>query len=135
MPKKNYIDKKILQEEIVKYKETNIISEELHLMLFEMCNRIGNKPNFVNYTFKEDFIYVAYDRCLYALDKYNTNKKNPYGYFTTVIYNRILYTIFKERQEKEKKENLREILFNEIVDRYPNVDSRLFFEEDEKVNN
>jgi len=131
MPKDNYIDKELMQDEIVKFKETNIISEELHMMFFEMCNRIGNKPNFVNYTYKDDFIYEAYDRCLYAVDKYNIDKRNPYGYFTTVIYNRILWVLHKERQEKEKKDNLREILFNNIVDRYPNIDQRLLFEDEE----
>jgi len=95
-PKTHYIDKQDMYNEIVKYHETGIISEELHNMFFMMAKRIASKPRFHGYTWKEDMITDAYLRCLKYVNAFKLTKENPidygfirtnpFGYFTTVIY-------------------------------------------------
>lgn len=82
----NYINKEEMVSELKKLKETNIISEKLHLMFYELATRIANKPRFYSYTWKEDMIVNAYLRCIKYAKKFDVNRKNPFGYFTTLIY-------------------------------------------------
>jgi len=83
-----YINNKTLLSEIIEYKKTNIISEKLHLLLYELAKNIAYKPNWINYTWIDDMISDAYLKCLIKLDKYDINKSNnPFSYFTSVIGN------------------------------------------------
>ena len=135
---KNYVDKNIMLEEIKAYKKTKIISEKLHFIFYRMCCGIANKSNFINYTWKDDFIQDSYLKCILKIDKFNIEKKNPFAYFSTLIYNHILTYIYKEKKEYSKKENLKNSLYLELSNRYPNIDLRLLLEDEcfiDKVNN
>ena len=135
MAKKKYVTNKELRENIFLYHETGVIPEKLHLMLYEMAKRIGSKPNFVNYTFKDDMISDSYLRCLKALDKYDTDRMNAFGYFTTVIHNFFSTTITKSKKQGEIKERLKEKLYDEITARYTNtVNVKALFDEESSNN-
>ena len=98
MNSKHYVSKKEMVNELIKLKETDLVSEKLHLMFYEMANRIANKPRFYSYTWKEDMIVDAYLRCIRYAKKFDVKKSNPFGYFTTLIYN--VYFNYREVELK-----------------------------------
>ncbi len=79
--------------------ETPKVTEYLGECFFKIAQRIATKPNFANYTFKEDMVLDGVENCLRYILNFNPDKsKNPFSYFTTVI----TYS-FIRRIEKEKK--------------------------------
>jgi len=114
MTEKNYINNENLKKELVKVYDTGEISERLHLMIYEMCKKIINRPRFNRYTieWKEDMCHNAYIKSIdvIAKNKFDITKENPFSYFTTVINNSFLDLIIFERKESNKKENLRDYL-------------------------
>jgi len=85
----NYLDNADLYAEIIKFKQTNVISNNLGSMIMKMCFRITWMKFFKGYDDheKDDMRSGAYIDALNALYKFNINKKNPFAYFTQVITN------------------------------------------------
>ena len=57
MRKKNpqhYVDKNEMMEELIKYNETEIISEELGLMFYKIAEHYGSQPKFAGYSCIEE---------------------------------------------------------------------------------
>ena len=110
---KKYVNNATLHGEIIKFHETSNISEELHMMFYEMCNRIIMRPRFLRYTkeWKEDMCHTAYLKCIKVLQKgtFSTDKTNPFSYFTTVITNCFLDCTHAENKQKIIRENLMEL--------------------------
>lgn len=96
--KKNYVNNAELRQELIHLEQTDEFSDKLHLMFWEMCNRIASKPRFFSYTWKEDMITAAYLRCVRYAKSFDTNRTNPFGYFTTTIHN----CFFKYRETEMK---------------------------------
>lgn len=110
---KNYIDKQEMRNELIKLKDTDIVSEKLHMMFWEMANRIAKKPRFFSYTWKEDMIVTAYLRCIKYAKVFDTNRDNPFGYFSTAIHN----CYFKFRNDEMKYQNKKWVeLSNHIIE-------------------
>lgn len=111
--KTNYVNNKDLLNELIVLEKTNIISDKLHLMFWEMCKRIASKPRFFSYTWKEDMITKAYLRCIKYAKTFDTTRTNPFGYFTTTIHN----CYFKYRTDEMKYQDNKWIeLSNHITD-------------------
>lgn len=65
-----------------------------------ISNRLATKPNFINYTYKEEMISDGIENCIMVVDNFDCDKfTNPFAYFTTIIY-----YAFLRRIEKEKKQ-------------------------------
>lgn len=96
----NYVDPKVLNEEIINYYKTNNISDKLGEAIYNIANRIGFAPNFINYVYKEEMIGDAVIKMLTALKNKNFNPKlgNSFSYFSQIAFN-----AFKNRIKKEKK--------------------------------
>ena len=128
--KKKYTTNDQIVDEISEYNKTGVISDTLHLILYDMCIRIGYKTNFINYTFKEDMISDSYFKCLYAIKKFDVNRGNAFAYFTTVIHNTFLSYITKTKKNIEMKDKYKEKLYNEISERFGNIDMKKILEEE-----
>ena len=64
-----------------------------------IAERLSYRPNFINYAFKEDMISDGIENCLQYVNNFNPEKsKNPFAYFTQIIY-----WAFVRRIQKEKK--------------------------------
>lgn len=64
-----------------------------------IAERLSYRPNFINYAFKEDMISDGIENCLQYVHNFNPEKsKNPFAYFTQIIY-----WAFVRRIQKEKK--------------------------------
>lgn len=106
----NYIDNKTFYEAIKKYKETvNIATAEgnpkpilpnyLGECILLIANRLATKPNFINYSYKDEMIADGIENCIMYIDNFDPEKStNPFAYFTQIIY-----FAFLRRIQKEKK--------------------------------
>ena len=107
MANKNYVDNKVFYDEMVKMKEDFQSSGEYEISDFvgkcfmDIASGLSNRPNFINYTFKDDMIFDGVENCVRYCHNFNPDKsKNPFSYFTQIIY-----YAFVRRIEKEKKHN------------------------------
>ena len=81
--------------------------------LFKIATHLARKPNFANYTFKEDMISDGVENCLLYINNFDPEKsKNPFAYFTQIIYYAFLRRIQKEKKHMYIKYKSME---NEIV--------------------
>jgi len=67
----------------------------------KIATHLSYKPNFVNYMFREDMICDGIENCLQYIDNFDPEKsKNPFAYFTQIIYYAFLRRIQKEKKQK-----------------------------------
>ena len=79
---------------------TNYLGE----CFLKIATHLSYKPNFVNYMFREDMICDGIENCLQYIDNFDPEKsKNPFAYFTQIIYYAFLRRIQKEKKQMEIK--------------------------------
>jgi DNA-directed RNA polymerase specialized sigma24 family protein len=77
---------------------TNYLGE----CFLKIANHLSYRPNFINYTFRDDMISDGIENCLQYLRNFNPKKSNnPFAYFTQIIY-----YAFVRRIQKEKKQTI-----------------------------
>ena len=82
---------------------TNYIGE----CFLKIANHLSYRPNFINYTFRDDMISDGIENCLQYLDNFNPRKsKNPFAYFTQIIYYAFIRRIQKEKKQVTIKNRL-----------------------------
>lgn len=84
-----------------------------------IANNLAKKPNFVNYTYKEEMISDGIENCLQYIDNFDPAKSNnPFAYFTQIIYYAFIRRIHKEKKQSYIKHKSLEhsIIFNTLVD-------------------
>jgi DNA-directed RNA polymerase specialized sigma24 family protein len=117
-PKEHYVNNKEFLAEMVKFKEmcakaekrgrrqppiTNYMGE----CFLKIANHLSYRPNFINYTFKDDMISDGIENCLQYVSNFNPEKSNnPFAYFTQIIYYAFIRRIQKEKKQAEIKQKL-----------------------------
>jgi hypothetical protein len=67
--------------------------------IMKIATHLSYKPNFVNYTFRDEMICDGIENCLQYIDNFNPDKSNnPFAYFTQIIYYAFLRRIQKEKK-------------------------------------
>lgn len=75
------------------------VSDYIGECIVSIANKLANKPNFVNYPFREEMISDGIENSLQYLNNFNPKKSsNPFAYFTQIIY-----FAFVRRIQREKK--------------------------------
>ena len=85
----------------------------------QIANRLATKPNFANYTFKDDMISDGIENCVSYIHNFDPEKSNnPFAYFTQIIYYAFLRRIQKEKKQLYIKHKSLEqsVLFNSLVE-------------------
>lgn len=101
------------KEALAENKEKPRVPEYIGSCLFKIATHLARKPNFANYTFKEDMISDGVENCLLYINNFDPEKsKNPFAYFTQIIYYAFLRRIQKEKKHMYIKYKSME---NEIV--------------------
>ena len=91
--------------EKVKYaKENNLpepqVSNYIGECILKIATHLSYKPNFINYSYREEMISDGIENCLMYFDNFNPDKsKNPFAYFTQIIYYAFLRRIQKEKKQ------------------------------------
>lgn len=108
----HYIDNKVFYEEMVKWKKewnkakksgTSLppVTDYIGRCFLAIAERLSYRPNFINYPYREEMVGDGIENCLMYAANFNPNKsKNPFSYFTQIIY-----YAFVRRIQKEKKQN------------------------------
>jgi len=82
---------------------TNYLGE----CFLKIATHLSYKPNFVNYMFREDMICDGIENCVQYIQNFNPDKsKNPFAYFTQIIYYAFLRRIQKEKRQLEIKNKI-----------------------------
>ena len=82
---------------------TNYIGE----CFLKIANHLSYRPNFINYTYRDDMISDGIENCLQYMDNFNPDKStNPFAYFTQIIYYAFIRRIQKEKKQMEVKKKM-----------------------------
>jgi hypothetical protein len=66
----------------------------------KIADHLSRKPNFVSYSFRDEMISDGIENCLMYFRNFDPNKsKNPFAYFTQIIYFAFLRRIMKEKRQ------------------------------------
>jgi len=68
--------------------------------LYKIANKLSYRPNFINYTYRDEMIADGLENCVRYFDNFDTDKSNnPFSYFTQIIYYAFLRRIQKEKKQ------------------------------------
>ena len=107
----HYVDNAKFLEAMIEYKKEYTISinddkdlpqisEYLGSVFLKIAQRLSFRPNFINYTFKNDMISDGIENCLHYIHNFNPEKSNnPFAYFTQIIYYAFIRRIQKEKKQ------------------------------------
>ena len=131
MPRKkseHYVNNKELLEALIGYREKVAIAKEKDLPKPRITNYLGscflkiathlsNKPNFVNYMFRDDMISDGIENCVQYIQNFDPEKsRNPFAYFTQIIHYAFLRRIQKEKKQLDIKNKIIEKTgFDEVM--------------------
>jgi len=108
---KQYVNNADFLKALVDYKEASKLATENKTSPPPIPNYIGecfmkiaeglsHKPNFINYTYRDEMMSDGIENCLMYFDNFNPEKsKNPFAYFTQIIYYAFLRRIQKEKKQ------------------------------------
>ena len=114
----HYVNNKEFLEALIVFKAKCAAAKEAGEQRPQISNYIGDcfmkiathlsyKPNFVNYMFREDMISDGIENCVQYIENFNPEKsKNPFAYFTQIIYYAFLRRIQKEKRQLEIKNKI-----------------------------
>ena len=114
----HYVDNKKFYEEMVIFKkmvneardkgeEDPPSTEYMGKCFLDIANGLSFRPNFINYTYKEEMISDGIENCLQYMDNFDPEKSsNPFAYFTQIIYFAFIRRITKEKKQSKIKEKL-----------------------------
>lgn len=120
-PTNNYIDNKQFYEAMVEYKSavteyarqaelygvpnidkprvTNYIGD----CLMKIADGLGRNGSFSGYTYLDQMKSDAIENTLRYIDNYDPTRKNPFAYFTTIMYYAFIRRIALEKREQYVK--------------------------------
>jgi len=108
----HYVDNKEFLAEMIKWKKRYNAAEEsgrkkppisnyIAEAFLKIAEHLSYRPNFMNYPYREEMVGDGVENCLMYAHNFDPNKsKNPFSYFTQIIY-----FAFLRRIEKEKKQS------------------------------
>ena len=107
----HYVDNKKLHVEMCAYLELVKEAEEadepkpripeyIGECLLKISSRLSTKPNFINYTYRDEMISDGIENCVNYIGNFNPEKSsNPFAYFTQIIYYAFLRRIQREKKQ------------------------------------
>jgi|TARA_B100000085_G_scaffold8919_1_gene7828 hypothetical protein len=118
--KQHYVNNQEFLAALIKYKDEVAIAEARGLPKPKVNNYIGGcflkiathlsyRPNFINYMYKDDMVCDGIENCIQYIDNFDPSKsKNPFAYFTQIVYYAFLRRIAKEKRQLDIKEKILE---------------------------
>jgi len=116
--KEHYVNNKDFLQAMIEYKnkcesankrnkERPPVSDYIGECFLKIANHLSYRPNFINYTYKEDMISDGIENCLQYVSNFNPEKSNnPFAYFTQIIYYAFIRRIQKEKKQTIIKQKL-----------------------------
>lgn len=107
----HYVNNKEFLKAMVEWRERCVAAEDAGKPRPPITNYIGEcflkiathlsyRPNFINYTYRDEMISDGIENCLQYVKNFNPEKsQNPFAYFTQIIYYAFLRRITKEKKQ------------------------------------
>ena len=114
----HYEDNKKFLQAMIEYKKSCVLAESKNELkppvsnyigecFLKIANHLSYRPNFINYTYKEEMISDGIENCLQYVSNFNPDKSNnPFAYFTQIIYYAFIRRIQKEKKQQTIKRKL-----------------------------
>jgi len=81
-------------------KERPQVTNYLGDCILKIATHLSYKPNFINYSYRDEMISDGVENCLQYFTNFDpTKSKNPFAYFTQIIYYAFLRRIAKEKKQ------------------------------------
>jgi hypothetical protein len=115
---KYYVLPQEFDQEIMNYYDSDVMTDNLALMVSKIAHKLSYAPNFINYTDREEMVGDGIIRMFKALTskKYDREKgTNPFSYFTRIAFNAFRNRIKKEKHLRDTHEKYQNelLLFSE----------------------
>jgi DNA-directed RNA polymerase specialized sigma24 family protein len=116
--KQHYVDNKLFFAEMQKWKEEiaeqeevddlpPMVTEYMGECFYKIATHLSYRPNFINYTYREEMIGDGIENCIRYAKNFNPEKsKNPFAYFTQIIYYAFIRRITKEKKQTSIKQKI-----------------------------
>lgn len=135
--KRNYVNNAEFLEAMITYKkaireaedsgeEAPRIPNYIGECLYQIANRLAYKPNFINYTYRDEMIADGLENAIMCVNNFDPEKSNnPFAYFTQVIWYAFIRRIHKEKKQTYIRHKVLEnsVLTDSIVERGDHSDS------------
>ena len=73
----------------------------------QKTNGLSYRPNFINYSYRQEMISDGIENCLQYVHNFDPDKsKNPFSYFTQIIYFAFIRRIQKEKKQAHIKNKM-----------------------------
>ena len=83
------------------------MSEYIGECVYKIATRLSTRPNFINYTYRDEMICDAIENCIQYLGNFNIEKSsNAFAYVTQICYYAFLRRIQKEKKQMLVKSKL-----------------------------
>jgi len=108
---KHYVNNADFLQALIKYKEDCEVANKkkkqepnipdyIGECFLKIAEHLSRKPNFISYSFRDEMIADGIENCLQYFRNFNREKsKNPFAYFTQIIYYAFLRRITKEKKQ------------------------------------
>ena len=89
-----------LKKSIAEAKETPRMTEYIGECIYKIATRLSTRPNFINYTYRDEMICDAIENCIQYIGNFNREKSsNAFAYVTQICYYAFLRRIQKEKKQ------------------------------------
>ena len=107
----HYIDNERFLQELILHKKAVIkakkegikppgVSNYIGQCFLDIANNLAKKPNFANYTYKDEMVSDSVENCImYATNFDPAKSKNPFAFFTQITFYAFLRRIQKEKKQ------------------------------------
>ena len=76
------------------------MSEYIGECIYKIATRLSTRPNFINYTYRDEMICDAIENCIQYIGNFNPEKStNAFAYITQICYYAFLRRIQKEKKQ------------------------------------
>jgi len=111
MSKKHYVNNADFLASLIDYHDRCAIAKEngkedppipnyVGECFLKIAEHLSRKPNFISYSFRDEMICDGIENCIQYFRNFDpTKSKNPFAYFTQIIYFAFLRRIAKEKKQ------------------------------------
>ena len=118
--KEHYVNNKEFLTAIIEYKDNveiakikglkkPAVGEYIGGCFLKIAQHLSYRPNFINYMYKDDMVCDGIENCIQYIDNFDPAKsRNPFAYFTQIVYYAFLRRIAKEKRQMDIKDKILE---------------------------
>ena len=129
----HYVNNKEFTEAVANYNESVVLAKEkgdeiprmteyIGECIYKIATRLSTRPNFINYTYRDEMICDAIENCIQYIRNFNREKSNnAFAYVTQICYYAFLRRIQKEKKQVFIKQKQIEAA-NITMDAYTTID-------------